>query len=195
MIKVILASKSEIRKRMLEKLGINFEIFVSDADETADLSKSFEEQLKEISMRKAKIVFEKTKKQDLRLIVAADQNIVFEDKMYGKPQNLDEAKNLIGKMCGSDKIFAYTGNSLILANGANILKTINCCDIARLKMNNITDEELNKYIQESNPLTKCGGITIENCSFINLVEGKLSTALGMTTEYLIEILNEYKTNI
>ena len=60
MINIILASKSEIRKQMLEEADIPFEVIISDADETPDLSKSFGEQLQDISMRKAKIVFEKT---------------------------------------------------------------------------------------------------------------------------------------
>ena len=50
MIHVLLASKSAFRKQMLEREHIPFHIFVSDADETPNPSKSFEGQLKEISM-------------------------------------------------------------------------------------------------------------------------------------------------
>ena len=188
MFRIILASKSEIRKRMLQKLNLNFDVVVSDADETPDLTKSFQEQLKEISMRKAQIVFEKTIDMGIRLIVAADQNIVFKDKMYGKPESLAIAEELIKSMRGSKDIYAYTGNALILADGHNIIKTINVCDIAKLKMDNISDAKLKEYILNSNPLTKCGGITIEDCNFIHIVEGKLSTALGMTTEYIEEMI-------
>jgi len=109
MLDIILASKSEIRKRLLQKLGLSFEVIVSEADETADLSKTFEQQLAEIAMRKAKVVFDITKNRGLRLIVAADQNIVFNNKMYGKPANLKEAELLIKNMRGSNSIFAYTG--------------------------------------------------------------------------------------
>lgn len=193
MVKIILASKSEIRKRMLEKLNIDFEVVVSDADETPDLTKSFREQLKEISMRKAQIVFENTLDMGLRIIVAADQNIVFKNKMYGKPKNLVAAEDLIKEMRGSDSIYAYTGNALILADKNKIIKTINNCDIAKIKMDAISDKQVRDYINNSNPLTKCGGITIEDCNFIHIVDGKLSTALGMTTEFIKEML-EFATN-
>ena len=53
MIDIILASKSPFRKEMLEKRKIPFEVIVSNADETPDESKSYEEQLKDISKRKA----------------------------------------------------------------------------------------------------------------------------------------------
>ena len=57
---IILASKSAIRKQMLDDIGIPYEVIVSNADETPDLSKSFEDQLADISMRKAKVIFDKT---------------------------------------------------------------------------------------------------------------------------------------
>ena len=79
---IILASKSAIRKQMLDDIGIPYEVIVSNADETPDLSKSFEDQLADISMRKAKVIFDKTIDRGNRIIVAAEQNIVFNGKMY-----------------------------------------------------------------------------------------------------------------
>ena len=127
MINIILASKSEIRKQMLEEADIPFEVIVSDADETPDLSKSFGEQLQDISMRKAKIVFE---------------------------------------------------------------KTINNYDILRISMDILSDEKLEDYLKNSKPLTRAGGIMVKECDFIHLQEGRLSTAYGMTIEYLQEMIKE-----
>lgn len=181
-IKLILASKSLVRKKMLEKENIPFEIIVSDADETPDLSKTFEEQLKDISMRKAQIVFEATIDIGERIIAAADQNIVFDNIMYGKPKSLKEARELIKNMAGSDKIYAYTGNAIIYANKDRIIKLINNCNISRMSMDNISDETIEKYITNNEPLTKCGGISISDADFLHLEDGKLSTACGMTIE-------------
>ncbi len=58
--RVILASKSAVRKQQLIDESIPFEVMVSNANETPDKSKSFKNQLAEISMRKAKTVFEET---------------------------------------------------------------------------------------------------------------------------------------
>lgn len=181
-IKLILASKSPVRKKMLEKENIPFEIIVSDADETPDLSKTFEEQLKDISMRKAQIVFEATIDRGERIIAAADQNIVFDNIMYGKPKSLKEARELIKNMAGSDKVYAYTGNAIIYANKDRIIKLINNCNISRMSMDNISDETIEKYITNNEPLTKCGRISISDADFLHLEDGKLSTACGMTIE-------------
>ena len=191
MVSIILASKSSIRKQMLENAKIPFEVMVSNADESPDLSKSFEEQLADISMRKAQVIFEKTMDRGPRIIVAADQNIVFEKAMYGKPKTLEEARKLILSMQGHNDIYAYVGNALIYANGRQKLKVINNCDIARMSMDLFSNEELEDYLANQKPLTKCGGINITDTKFLHLEEGKMSTACGMTVEYLQKLLSSF----
>ena len=189
MIPIILASKSSIRKQMLEKENIPFEVIVSHADETPDLSKSFEERLADISMKKAQVVFEQTIDRGPRIIVDADQNIVFNHVMYGKPKNLEEARGFIQSMQGHNNIYAYVGNALIYANGNQKIQVINNCDIARMRMDILSKEDLENYLANQNPLTKCGGINILDSKFLHLEEGKMSTACGMTMEYLQELLS------
>ena len=190
--RVILASKSASRKQQLIDEGIPFEAIVSNADETPDTSKSFRNQLAEISMRKAKKVFEETVDRGLRLIVAADQNIVFDNAMYGKPKTIEDARNLIKRMMGSDEVYAYTGNSVLLAEGSTILQSVNLTDVSRLSIDEITDEELETYLSTRKCLTYCGGISIMTSNFIHLKEGRMSTAKGMTLEYAKEMMASLK---
>lgn len=185
--RIILASQSEVRKRQLIEESIPFEIIVSNADETPDESKNFRNQLADISMRKAMKVFDETLDRGLRLIIAADQNIVFEDVMYGKPKTLDEARLLIMKMMGSEDVYAYTGNAVLLAEGEDILQSINVTDVSRMSVDKITDDELEIYLSDGKCLTYCGGISISNSNFVHLKEGRMSTARGMTLEYAKEL--------
>ena len=186
--RVILASKSKVRKRQMIDNSIPFEVIVSDADETPDETKTFKDQLSEIAMRKAKKVFEETMDRGRRLIVAGDQNVVFDGKMYGKPKTLKDAKELILKMNGSDEIYAYTGNAILLAEKDRILQSVNITDTARLSMDELTEEEIDEYIKDEVCLTICGGISINNCLFLHLKEGRMSTAKGMTLEYAKELM-------
>ena len=187
--RVILASKSAVRKQQLIDDSIPFEVIVSNADETPDESKSFKNQLSEISMRKAKTVFEATKDRGLRLIIAADQNIVFDNVMYGKPKSIDEARNLLNRMRGTEEVYAYTGNSVLLAENDRILQSVNITDVARLSVDDISDEEVENYLKNGKCLSVCGGISINNCLFVHLKEGRMSTARGMTLEYAKEIMS------
>jgi len=187
--RVILASKSVFRKQQLIDESIPFEVIVSNADETCDQSKSFKNQLAEVSMRKAQTVFEMTKTRGTRLIVAGDQNIVFNGVMYGKPKSILEARKLLSQMRGSDEVYAYTGNAILLADRDKILQSVNITDIARLSVDDITDEEMDKYLSEGTCLTVCGGVSINNALFVHLKEGRLSTAKGLTLEYAKEMLS------
>ena len=190
--RVILASKSALRKQQLIDADIPFEVIVSDADETADGAKNFRDQVAEIAMRKAQAVFERTKDRGPRVILAADQNIAFEGKMYGKPKSIAAARKLISSMRGSDQIFAITGNAMLLANKDQILQSINLTDTARFALNDITDEELENYLKSEPCLSYCGGIAMCSLPALRLKEGRLSTAYGMTLEYAKELIKNLK---
>lgn len=189
--KVILASSSLERKHLLEEAGIPFEVIVSNADETPVAALSFENQVKDISMRKALTVMDMVKSDGDYIIVAADQNIFFKNKMYGKPYSLDEARKLIREMQGSDSIYAYTGNTVLYVSNSQIITHINECDIARMQMGYISDKKLEKYLSTGKPLSRCGGINVVDTPSLRLIEGKMSTARGMTIEYLIDMLAQF----
>lgn len=190
--RVILASKSAIRKQQLIDESIPFEVIISNADETPDKTKSFKDQLAEISLRKAKKVFLETEDRGLRLIISADQNIVFDNVMYGKPKSIDEARELIKNMRGSDEIYAYTGNCVLLAKGDTVLQSINLTDVARMSLDEISDEELENYLKDESFLNFCGGISITKANFVHLKKGRLSTAKGLTLEYAKELMKNIK---
>ena len=186
--RVILASKSAMRKQQLIDSSIPFEVIVSNADETPDSSKTFKDQLAEISMRKAQAVFELTKDRGLRLIVAADQNIMFDNILYGKPKSAEDGKKFLNMINGSEDVYAYTGNAILLANKDKILQSINITDVARLGIDNLSIEEIDNYLKNDFYLSACGGIHIDHSPFVHLKEGRLSTARGMTLEYAMEML-------
>lgn len=189
--RIILASQSFVRKQQLIDASIPFEVIVSGVDETPDKSKTFKNQLAEIAMRKAKAVFEKTKDRGLRLIVAGDLNMVFENIMYGKPKTIDEARKLLYHMRGSEDVYEYTGNAILLAEKDKILQSINITDVARLSIDNISDEELENYLSKGKCLCYGGGFSIYDADFVHLKEGRLSTAKGLTIEYVKEMMKNF----
>ena len=185
--RAILASGSTYRRLLLAENHIPFEVMKSDVDETPDESRTRRDQVAEIAMRKAMAVFKRTKDRGPRLIMAADQNLVFGDKMLKKPKTIDEARAQIKPMLGSDEVYAYTGNAILWADKDQILESINLTDIARLSYDNISKNELEEYLETGDPLSVCGGANINNAPFVHLEEGRLSTARGFTVEYANEM--------
>ncbi len=189
--KVILASSSPQRRQLLEEASIPFETIVSNADETPVKVYSLGDQLNDIAMRKALTVLDKLNADEDYIIVAADQNILFEGKLYGKPSSIEEARQIIKSMQGSDQIYAYVGNTVLYVSNGKIVESISECDIARMQMEHISDKKLENYLKTKCPLAKCAGINISETPSLHLVEGKLSTARGMTIEYLMEVLSKF----
>lgn len=186
--KIILASKSEIRKKMLEERKIPFEVVVSNVDETPNLKLSITEQFKDIAYRKARDVFKRTEDEGKRLIIAANQIIYFKGKSYGKPKSIEEARQWINSMQEGESIYAIVGNALIFGDIDPIV--IQNVSIAKMYMEKMPEEIIEKYLKEGKPLTKCGGINIIDTPGLYLKKGLLSTAKGMTIELLDELLKK-----
>ena len=94
--KVILASKSPRRKELMDLLDINYEIMVSDLDETLEEGLSLEKQSKKLGYIKAKAVFDKTSGD--RIVIGSDTLVVKDGKLFGKPKDKQDAINMINSL-------------------------------------------------------------------------------------------------
>ena len=189
--KIILASGSPQRRQFLENCGIQFETIVSNSDETPVKAYSYSEQLNDIALRKALTVMDSLNPDEDYIIIAAEQNILFRDNLYKKPSNIEEARKIIKSMQGSDQIYSYVGNAVLYVSNGKIIDTINECDVSRMKMDYISKKKLESYLATKCPLNKCAGINILETPFLILLEGKLSTAAGITIEYFVDMLYKH----
>lgn len=187
--RVILASGSIYRKRQLENAGVPFEVIVSNADETPDSTKTLKDRLAEIAMLKAKTVFEQTKRRGRRLIIAADQNIMFNGKLYSKQKTVEDARNFLRIVRGTNELYSYTGNAFLLAERDVILQSVNVTDTARLTVDCLSDKEIEDFLNLNTWSQVCGGANTNNAPFVHVSEGRVSTANGLTLEYAEELLH------
>ena len=191
---IILASGSGTRKRQMNEAGLQFEVIVSDVDETPKENLLYRDQLADISERKVKKVFEDTIDRGRRVIVGADCNMVFDGKMYGKPKSLEEAETILKKMRGRDDIYVYVGNSVIVADKDNILQSLNITDISKMSFDDISDEEIKTYVEKGNCLKYAGCCNPMDATFLHVKEGRMSTAEGFTIEYALEVIKNLSMN-
>ena len=97
--KVILASKSPRRKELMDLLDIDYEIIVSNADETFEEGLTLKEQSKRLGYIKAKAVFDETTGD--RIVIGSDTMVLKDDKLYGKPKNKEHAKEMLNDLKNS----------------------------------------------------------------------------------------------
>lgn len=96
--------------------------------------------------------------------------------MLGKPKSIEALRDLLLEMRGSDQIYSYTGNAILLADKDKNLQMINVTDVVRLSFDNISDESLEEYLKEGNCLNYCGGLSVTDGGFVHVLEGNKSTS-------------------
>lgn len=189
--KVILASNSPRRKELLKLIVENFEVMPSNIDEILQDNLIPQEQVINLSYRKAKDIYKKTNGN--RIIIGSDTIVVKDEKIYGKPKNKQNAKQMIKKLLQQDKSHKIiTGLSVIIyVNGEYIEYKL--FDEVKVYLKDILDEEIDRWIETGKAMDKAAGYGIQNefCVFIDKIEGNYTSAVGLPTHKLYDIIKEY----
>ena len=194
MVEIILASKSKVRKEILDKNNIISQVEQSNVDE--DIIK--ESLLKNkaspeiISKNLAELKANKvSQKKSERLVLGADSVIDLNGELISKPTNREEALKTLKKLNG--KAHNLISSVCVSKNGFMIW---NYTDKATLKMKNFTDEELNVYLSkisdENLYAYNVYQIEREGRNLFSDIDGDEDTIMGLPIKRLKEYLNNYK---
>ena len=192
--KIILASKSSVRKKILEENGINCIVEPSNIDE--DLIK--ESLLKEnatpklISKNLAELKANKvSQKKNGNLVLGADSVINLNGEIISKPLNRDEALVILKKLNGQKH--QLISSVCISKNGSMIW---NYTDIAILTMKQMSEDELKLYLMKINDKELYAynvyQIEGEGRSLFSKIEGDENTIMGLPINQIKEYLSSFK---
>jgi len=192
--KIILASKSEIRKKILNKNNIICEVIPANVDE--DLIK--ESLLKEkatpeiISKNLAELKANKiSEKNPTELVLGADSVIDLDGELISKPINREEAINILEKLNG--KKHQLISSVCISKNGSMIW---NFTDASTLTMKQLNLDEIKLYLAKigDKELYAYGVYQIEagGRSLFSKIEGDEDTIMGLPVKQIREYLNTLK---
>ena len=186
--RIILASQSPRRKELLSLIVPKFEIMVSNQEETLNEELSVEEQVTEIAYTKAKNVLDRTEGD--RIVIGFDTIVTKNGKIYGKPKNRNHAKEMIRELITGDKVHKIiTGLSVIIEQDGKI-KEYKTYDTVKVYLKDISDEEIEKWLDTGNAMDKAAAYGIQNefCVHVEKIEGNYTSALGLPTHKLYDIL-------
>ena len=144
--RVVLASKSAIRKKILEENGFSCTVEPSYVDENLVKESLLNEGAtpETISKNLAELKANKVSlKRNGELVLGADSIIDLNNKIISKPKNRDEALRILKELNG--KTHYLISSVCISKNGSMVW---NCSDKASLTMKKMTDEELKKYLSK-----------------------------------------------
>ena len=186
---MILASASPRRKEILENFGFSFKTIVKNIDETSDKTHA-EEKILEIAEKKARAVAIDFPDEN---VVGADTVVVVDGKILGKPKNKEEAFSMLKSLSGRSHE-VITAFSFI-----NINKNISYSDyeITKVYFKNLTDDEINWYINTKEPMDKAGayGIQGKGAFFVEKIEGDFFSVMGFPLGKFVRFLNKTGFNL
>ena len=187
--KIILASQSPRRKELLDLLKIKYEIIPSKVNETLEEGLSIIEQSKRLAYIKAKEIFNKTEGD--RIIIGSDSMVIEDGKIYGKPKDEQDAINMIKQLNNSSHQVITSLCVMIQDNGQ--FKEYLDYDIAKVYLNDMTQNEIEKWVKEGKALDKAGAYAIQSefCIYVNKIEGNYTTIVGLPMHKLYSAIKEY----
>ena len=192
--KIILASKSGVRKQILDKYNIDNEVIVSNVDEDEIKQSLLAEGANPLSISKNLAEIKSIKVSNIepdRLVLGADSVISLNDELINKPNSREEAFEILKKLNNSKH---YLISSVCISkNGAMIW---NHTDSSELKMKNLKDEDLLQYLSkiETKTLLAYGVYQIEadGMELFEYIKGDRNSIMGLPIKEIISYIEQFK---
>lgn len=181
---ILLASNSPRRKELLKELGFDFEIVSVDCDEVYPTDLAVEKIAAYLSELKSN-AFRTLNPGEV--LITADTIVALNKEILGKPNDEVHSKEMLRKLSGKTHQ-VYTGITL-----RNLTQTITKTDVANVEFNEISDEELDFYIQKYRPFDKAGSYGIQEwlgMAKIKNIEGSFYTIMGLPTHLVYSLLKD-----
>ena len=171
--KLILASNSRTRKEVLDKVGLSYDVIPSDIEEKSDKIDP-KEYVMDLSKQKADNVAKKLKEG---VIISADSIIYIDNKKLEKPKTKEQAKEMLINLSGRVN-YAVTGVTII---DLYQNKSITLNEVTEVYFDELTDEEIDWYIEnEQYIFERCGySIAGKSAIYIPKIYGDYYNILGM----------------
>ena len=191
--KIILASKSEVRKQILDKYKIDNEVVASNVDEDeikeSLLAEGANPKIISKNLAEIKSIRVSNKNPD-RLVLGADSVVSLNNELINKPKSREEALLILKKL--NNSVHNLISSVCISKNGSMIW---NHTDVSELKMKNLTDESLNIYLNKikTETLLAYGVYQIEadGLELFEYVKGDKDSIMGLPIKEIINYTNQY----
>ncbi|MFW5992259.1 MAG: Maf family protein [Halanaerobiaceae bacterium] len=188
--KLILASASPRREKLLKQLGLHFTVVPSNINEDRYLHLPPVELVNELSLAKAEEVAELVENT---VIIAADTIVVLNDAVIGKPEDTEDAKKMLQRLSGT-KHTVYSGLAVLSTENGFSKSDYDQTDVY---IRNLSDREIDAYIRSGEPMDKAGAYGIQGLGgiFVERINGSFFTVMGLPIHILSVMLKDFAINI
>ncbi len=195
---IILASSSPRRKEILSELGFNFEIHKSEFEENISKDNiSPSKYVEETCNGKFEYYLKNQRNFPCDLLITADSIIEFNNKILEKPKDKNELKEWF-KLYSNNKIIVHTYMVIGIINKEfNCIKKEKFLTSTNVIFDEISEDEINDYINTKDPYDKAGGFGIQASAkiFIKGIEGDYYNVVGFPVNSFIKHLNKLLNDV
>jgi septum formation protein len=181
---LLLASGSPRRSEILSSLGLPFVARTVDVDESAFSSEAPDSYVARITHLKMAAALAKYfgEEAGVSAVLAADTTVALGGRIFGKPGDLEEAREMIGALSGRSHQ-VLTAYSLVARSGERAFRTVE----TEVTLRRATEDELNAYVQTGEGLDKAGAYGIQGrASFlVERISGSYLSVVGLPVCELI----------
>ncbi len=186
MIKLILASNSPRRKKILADMGLKYEIIPSNYDEKLEDDIFSYDKIEDLATQKCLDVVRRVDKNSL--VLAADTVVVLHNKILGKPHTKENAFAMLKELAGETHMVVTS----ICAINTKTNRAATMSTTSYVRFTQWTDEMIHSYVDSFNPLDKAGSYGIQELppNHIDKFEGSFENIVGLCPESVTTVLNQ-----
>ena len=183
--KIILASRSKPRQRLLKQIGLKFKVAESRVRERRTLEGECAEVVIQNAISKAKDV---SKRFSSGVIIGADTVVLAGRKIIGKPKNMRDAFRSL-KILSRKPQWVYTGIAVIDIDNDKLYTNY---EKTKVYMYPLTDNQIKDYFKRVSPLDKAGSFDVQGWGsiFIDRIEGCFYNVVGLPLAKLAKMLKK-----
>ena len=181
--KLILASQSPRRRNLLKQAGIDFSVIPSSFDENSVKLSSPDVYVRQLAESKAMDISEQ---YPASWVIGADTIVFIDDTILGKPGSRSEARNMLKRLSGKTHQ-VLTGYCVCSQRIDRLFSDAVKTDVC---FKNLTEREINWYINSGEPFGKAGAYAIQGIGafLVKRIDGSYTNVVGLPVCEVVEIL-------
>ncbi len=183
---LLLASNSPRRKQLLALGNWNFNIVVSDVDESQLADETPKDYVLRLAQAKALAVVEKAHPENI--IIGSDTAVVDGNEILGKPKDEMDAVRMLKQLRGHTHQ-VFTGVAVYRVDSGHMLTELCVTDVP---MRNYSDDEIQAYVKTGDPLDKAGAYAIQHPDFqpVESMSGCYASVMGLPMCHVLRTLKK-----
>jgi septum formation protein len=185
--KFALVSGSPRRKELLQEIGMDFKIIVPQTPEVIR-DRFYRQDI--VTAARAKL--EAGPPGPNKILIACDTIVVYNQKVFGKPQNSRQAANYLKTLSGKmHRVLSCVALKVITAQN---VKYYQATETTRVYFRQLEQEEIEEYINTPEPYDKAGGYGAQSSTlaFVKKINGCYYNVIGLPLYKLLELLTKVK---